>query len=220
MNFEEIEVFLKRYLTEEDRKDSEFRYAIASNQFGSLGNHMTHDPVLNPRARGYQTKEGEKGDFGHALLQLMVYGISRGLPVGESVELAKKALEDKTWAARKANEGSIQGKIVMPGEVDGTAHVDPFCFNLKSMSAGSILVAEHCDCAITPYLFCKVKAIVTDHGGLTCHAAIIAREMNIPCIVDTGDATKRIENGEYIVIRGNRILQRGKIIEDGENHGN
>lgn len=46
----------------------------------------------------------------------------------------------------------------------------------------------------------RAAAIVTDEGGLTCHAAIVARELNIPCVVGTGKATKLIRTGDTIEI--------------------
>ena len=53
-----------------------------------------------------------------------------------------------------------------------------------------------------PYLS-KVTGIVTDYGGITCHASIISREMKIPCIVGTKIATKIFKNGDIISIDSN-----------------
>lgn len=44
----------------------------------------------------------------------------------------------------------------------------------------------------------KVSAIVTDEGGITCHAAIISREMNIPCVIGTRSATKAFKDGDIV----------------------
>jgi pyruvate,water dikinase len=44
----------------------------------------------------------------------------------------------------------------------------------------------------------QFSGIVTDQGGMNCHAAIIAREHGIPCIVGTGNATKKIHSGDLI----------------------
>ena len=41
----------------------------------------------------------------------------------------------------------------------------------------------------------RASAIVTERGGRTCHSAIISRELGIPCIVGTGDATEKVKNG-------------------------
>ena len=58
----------------------------------------------------------------------------------------------------------------------------------------------------------RAKAIVTDEGGLTCHAAIVARELSIPCIIGTRIATKVLKNGDLIEMDSNKgevkILKR------------
>jgi pyruvate, water dikinase len=46
----------------------------------------------------------------------------------------------------------------------------------------------------------KAAAIVTDSGGMTCHAAIVSRELVIPCVVGTGEATKRLRDGELVTV--------------------
>ncbi len=53
----------------------------------------------------------------------------------------------------------------------------------------------------TPYIIpyaIKAQGIVTDNGGVLCHAAIVARENNIPCIVGTGIATEVLKTGDII----------------------
>ena len=49
----------------------------------------------------------------------------------------------------------------------------------------------------------KAAAIVTDEGGITCHAAIVARELGIPCIIGTKVATKTLKDGEMVEVRAN-----------------
>ena len=46
----------------------------------------------------------------------------------------------------------------------------------------------------------RAAAVVTDSGGMTCHAAIVSRELGIPCVVGTGDATQRLRDGEPITV--------------------
>lgn len=46
----------------------------------------------------------------------------------------------------------------------------------------------------------KAAAIITDEGGITCHAAIVSRELNIPCIIGTRIATKVLKDGDYIEV--------------------
>lgn len=52
----------------------------------------------------------------------------------------------------------------------------------------------------------KAKAIITDEGGITCHAAILSRELGIPCIIGTKVATKVLKNGDRIEIDTNAGL--------------
>ena len=73
------------------------------------------------------------------------------------------------------------------------------------MKKGDILVTR----MTTPPLMQAVHlagAIVTDEGGLTCHAAIIARELKIPCILGTKNATKILMDGNYVRVDANRGL--------------
>jgi pyruvate,water dikinase len=49
----------------------------------------------------------------------------------------------------------------------------------------------------------KAVAIITDEGGLTCHAAIVARELKRPCIIGTKNATKILRDGDYVEVDAN-----------------
>jgi pyruvate,water dikinase len=50
----------------------------------------------------------------------------------------------------------------------------------------------------------KASAIITDQGGILSHAAIVARELKIPCIVGTVDATKKLKNGQIVTVDANK----------------
>ena len=81
----------------------------------------------------------------------------------------------------------------------GKAHVllDPS--KLNRFQEGEILVTTMTDPAWEPIMK-RASAIVTERGGRTCHSAIISRELGIPCIVGTGDATEKIKNGGEITV--------------------
>jgi pyruvate,water dikinase len=81
----------------------------------------------------------------------------------------------------------------------GKAHVllDPD--KLRSFGKGEILVTTMTDPAWEPIMK-RASAIVTERGGRTCHSAIISRELGIPCIVGTGDATEKIRSGTDITV--------------------
>ncbi len=65
--------------------------------------------------------------------------------------------------------------------------------------AGKILVAIQTRPQYLPYMN-DVKAIITDEGGITCHAAIVARERKIPCLVGVKNATKILKNGDLVEV--------------------
>jgi pyruvate,water dikinase len=81
----------------------------------------------------------------------------------------------------------------------GKAHVllDPD--KLKSFKAGDILVTSMTDPAWEPIMK-RASAIVTERGGRTCHSAIISRELGLPCIVGTGNATEILRSGQDVTV--------------------
>ncbi|MBA3480132.1 MAG: phosphoenolpyruvate synthase [Lautropia sp.] len=70
---------------------------------------------------------------------------------------------------------------------------------MDRVQAGDVLVTDMTDPNWEPVMK-RASAIVTNRGGRTCHAAIIARELGIPAVVGCGDATDRLENGELVTV--------------------
>ncbi len=81
----------------------------------------------------------------------------------------------------------------------GKAHVLLDASKLNTFKEGEILVTTMTDPAWEPIMK-RASAIVTERGGRTCHSAIISRELGIPCIVGTGDATEKVKNGSEITV--------------------
>ena len=71
--------------------------------------------------------------------------------------------------------------------------------DMKKMAVGDILVSVATTPDILPAMK-KAAAIVTDHGGITCHAAIVSRELNIPCLIATKYATKVFKDGDAVIV--------------------
>ncbi|MFO1305732.1 MAG: phosphoenolpyruvate synthase [Burkholderiales bacterium] len=70
---------------------------------------------------------------------------------------------------------------------------------MESVQAGDVLVTEMTDPDWEPVMK-RAAAIVTNRGGRTCHAAIIARELGIPAVVGCGDATDRVKDGDQVTV--------------------
>jgi pyruvate,water dikinase len=71
--------------------------------------------------------------------------------------------------------------------------------DIDKVEAGSVLVTEMTDPDWVPIMK-QVAGIVTDYGGRTCHAAIVSRELGIPAIVGTGDATRTLKDGQEVTL--------------------
>ena len=98
---------------------------------------------------------------------------------------------------QKCDENVITGNIANKGKVKGTARVLLTYEDIYKVQKGDIIVAT----MTTPdYISAMEKAsgFITDEGGITCHAAILSREFDVPCIVGTVNATKEIKDGEII----------------------
>ena len=120
-----------------------------------------------------------------------------------------KDLTDKFYSQDlneiQSNKGIVKGIIACQGMAVGKAFVVPM-FNAKdaskhlnNMDKGSILLAQSTNPDLI-LLMKKASAIVTDQGGLLSHAAIISRELGIPCLVGTKNATKVFKTGDMIEV--------------------
>jgi pyruvate,water dikinase len=92
------------------------------------------------------------------------------------------------------------------GKVEGRAFLFTSGENLSSFKDGDILITKITDPTMVQAMV-KSSAIVTDIGGITSHPAILSREMGIPCVVNTKEATKKIKHGMHIIVDG----QKGEI---------
>ncbi len=88
----------------------------------------------------------------------------------------------------------LKGQVACSGNETGEVCLVNTVEDMKKMKQGMILVSMMTHPNLFPAM--KIaKAIITDVGGLSCHAAIVARELNIPCIVGTKNATKILKDG-------------------------
>ncbi|HET8976928.1 MAG TPA: phosphoenolpyruvate synthase [Solirubrobacteraceae bacterium] len=93
----------------------------------------------------------------------------------------------------------VRGLGAAPGMASGVARLLRSMDDAARLGAGDVLVTHMTAPDWVP-LMRKAAAIVTDSGGMTCHAAIVSRELGIPCVVGTGDATSKLRDGELITV--------------------
>lgn len=99
----------------------------------------------------------------------------------------------------RGREGMVKGTVAQPGMVQGTAKIVRSYHDIKRIVSGDILVANTTHPDYLPAMQ-RAAAFVTNEGGMISHAAIVAREMKKPCIVGTGNATKIIQDGDFIEV--------------------
>lgn len=139
----------------------------------------------------------------------------------ETVWSSKKAEETVVQKPPAAVSSSLQRKVIVRGIAAGKRSVGAGTAKLvltpedasNLIEKGDVLVTSMTDPDYVPFMK-LAGAIVTDKGGVTCHAAIVSRELGIPCVVGTGNATKLMKtNQEYTVDAKSGVVYEGFIKE-------
>jgi phosphohistidine swiveling domain-containing protein len=106
----------------------------------------------------------------------------------------------------------LTGVAGSPGVVEGAARVVVDPFEAEPLEPGEVLVCRFTDPSWAP-LFTLADALVIDIGAAASHGAIVARELGVPCVIGTGDGTRRIRTGDRLLVDGSagrvEILARG-----------
>jgi len=148
------------------------------------------------------------------------YSDAAGRPVPMDLEWAKDGLDGRLYIVqarpetvfsqrrtakleffRMREKGRLitRGKSVGSRVASGKARVVHSTQDLATFKAGEVLVAPMTDPDWEPIMK-RASAIVTDHGGRTCHAAIVSRELGLPCVVGTGNGSALIDTGHVVTV--------------------
>lgn len=117
----------------------------------------------------------------------------------ETVQSQKSSQVLRHYQLKEQGELLVQGRAVGEAIASGPARVILDVSQIDQFQSGEVLVTHRTDPDWEPIMK-KASAIVTNTGGRTCHAAIIAREMGIPAIVGCEKATERLTNGQEITV--------------------
>lgn len=102
----------------------------------------------------------------------------------------------------------LEGQGASPGVASGRVVIVRDVKDTSAVKEGDILVTKMTNPDMVPAMR-RVSAIVTDEGGMTCHAAIVSRELGTPAVVGTKKATKVLQDGQVITVDG----EKGTIYE-------
>lgn len=110
-----------------------------------------------------------------------------------------------------ASQTTLRGRSAYPGQVRGIVRILRTSSHVENFQEGTILVTGMTTPDFVTYLK-KAGAIITDEGGITCHAAIVSRELQKPCIIGTKDATRVLRDGDEVEVNAHEgvvtILRR------------
>lgn len=122
---------------------------------------------------------------------------------------------DDNVVAESDAKVAVRGLPASPGVASGVVHVIDSPKDIDEFKAGEVLVTLMTSPDWVPAMK-KAAGIITNNGGMTCHAAIVSREMQIPCIVGTKSrgkaATDVFKNGDVVTVDAkNGVVYQGKV---------
>ena len=190
--------------------------------YGEAGITVTNEPVPEAECNRFALSDDECLTLARWACQIeRHYSDKRGAPTPMDIEWAKDGLTGELFILQARPETVqsrqqqavlrswhlephqaqtlVSGRAIGASVSSGVARVIKDPGEISRFEAGDLLITERTDPDWEPILK-RASGVVTDQGGRTCHAAIIAREMGITAIVGTGDGTQRIHDGDAITI--------------------
>ena len=116
----------------------------------------------------------------------------------ETVKSRTRDVEER-YVLKGSSRVVVSGRAIGHKIGSGTVRIIPDASQMARVKKGDVLVTDMTDPNWEPVMK-LAAAIVTNRGGRTCHAAIIARELGIPAVVGCGDATGRLKDGQPVTV--------------------
>lgn len=165
---------------------------------------LSYEDVLHllPKEIMRSLKEGlvvPKSEVARRIRNHAVMNIGTGLLVFSGRNAITLYRQQLPSISRQSGTAGFKGTIAYPGIMHGRVRIIPTVESLRKMREGEILVCPMTNPDYMPAIR-KAKAIVTDEGGILCHAAIVARELKIPTITGTKIASQTLKNGDYVEV--------------------
>ncbi|MFH0922530.1 MAG: PEP-utilizing enzyme, partial [Candidatus Micrarchaeota archaeon] len=129
----------------------------------------------------------------------LVYANENGLTFVHGEEAKKAFAKIEFVKTEQSNTGELKGTPACVGKASGRVRIVNKVSDMEKMETGDVLVSICTFPDLVPAMK-KASAIVTDEGGITCHAAIVSRELKTPCVVGTKIATSVFKDGEFVEV--------------------
>lgn len=188
-------------------KDSQFHgYYSAEKLFKEVGKRggLTLEQVRFLSPKDYEEVLKDK-DFSQITNERMKYSLhiaDKGITkffLGKDAKKIKTKLKFYSPKVDKKNTDVLKGQPAFKGKVNGRVKIINTIQEMVKIHPGNVLVSHMTNPGIVPAMK-QAAAIVTDLGGITCHAAIVARELRKPCIIGTKIATQVLRDGDLVEV--------------------
>ncbi len=196
-------------------------YRIAEKLFSDVGVPLDLIPFYTIRELIY----GAKYLKAHVdILSARKNGFQLLIPYRNSVEMLESSIDQAVAKINnffmssyvtQDNIDVLKGQTGVKGNIRGKVHIILDANSNHEFQKGEILVTGLTRPEYIP-LMKKAVGIITDEGGITCHAAIVSRELGLPCIVGTKIATKVLKDGDLVEINADKGIV--KILKNEKNN--
>jgi rifampicin phosphotransferase len=212
--FDALVEVAQRYavLREQQARDFTLAWPLLRRCALRLGEILTAEGVIDAAEDVFFLTRGEldgRGDLSDAVAdRKRTWERQRRLAAPLALGAPPKALRNLMHGAAEAArsrpvppDALLVGEPASPGRAAGRVRIVHGPDDFRSFRDGEVLVARLTAPAWTP-LFGRAAAVVTDGGTLAAHASLVAREYGIPAVVGTGEATRRLRDGQVIIVDG------------------
>ena len=199
------------------------RPAVLQRRLGSKAEKMVYGsgdslvetvPVPEPEQRRFALTDDELADLGRQALAIEEHygrpmdiewardgedGLIYMLQARPETVRSRSGRVLERFRLREQGTVLVRGRAVGSRIAKGRVRVVPSADDMERVEKGDVLVTDMTDPNWEPVMK-RASAIVTDRGGRTCHAAIIARELDIPAVVGSGDATALLKDGDEVTV--------------------
>ncbi len=193
-------VFLRTYRTERINKANGLLFPFFNEIAKRLGVNYNDVIYLTPEEI---IEKLEGGQVNKSIIDARRRGFASLFINNKYSLLSGKELEEfekrEGLARVEKLSADVRGTVAYKGKVTGVARVVLSLDQITKVKSGDVLVAVMTFPAYVPAME-KASAFVTDEGGILCHAAIIAREMQKPCVIGTKTATKVLKDGDLVEV--------------------
>ncbi len=192
-----------------------FRNARGENEKREIPKATQERQVLTEKEIQELTRLGKKLEEHYGRPQDVEWAVEQGIvfivQTRAVTTFKERTSEERPSVMEEAGKIILRGETASAGVYSGMVRIIRDPSELNKIQKGDILVTRMTTPDMVPAMQ-RAGAIITDEGGMTCHAAIVSREMGTPCIVGTEHATEVLRDGEIVTVHASRgVVYEGRV---------